>query len=61
MRALNLLGSGDAAEKGIGTMTQARWQKTYEFLVTGKILAPTVPWTSAFTTQFVDGLNVLPV
>ena len=60
MRALNLLGSGDAAAKGIGTMTQARWQKTYDFPVAGKILAPTVPWTSAFTTQFVDGLDVLP-
>ena len=44
----------------IGTMSQARWQKTYDFLVAGRILAPAAPWASAFTTQFVDGLDVLP-
>jgi NitT/TauT family transport system substrate-binding protein len=61
MKALNLLGSGDAATRGIGTMTEARWQATYDFLVQGKILAPTTDWKSAFTTQFIDGLNVVPV
>ena len=60
MKSLNLLGGGDAAVNGIGTMTQARWQKTYDFLVSGRILAPATPWTSAFTTRFVDGLDVLP-
>ena len=60
MTTLNLLGSGDAATHGIGTMTEARWQKTYEFLVAGGIQAASTPWRSAFTTEFVDGLNVLP-
>lgn len=60
MKALNLLGSGDAASKGIGTMTQARWQKTHDFLVASRLLAPAVDWTSAFTTRYVDGLDVLP-
>jgi NitT/TauT family transport system substrate-binding protein len=60
MAALNLLGGGDAATRGIGTMTQARWHKTRDFLVAGGILAPTTDWTAAFTTRFVDGLTVMP-
>ncbi len=60
MKAMNLIGGGDAATKGIGTMSEARWHKTYDFLVEGKILSPAVDWKSAFTTQFVDGIDVLP-
>jgi NitT/TauT family transport system substrate-binding protein len=60
MKAMNVLGKGDAATKGIGTMTAARWQQTYEFLVAGNVLAPSTDWRAAFTTQCTDGLNILP-
>jgi len=60
MKAMNLLGKGDAATNGIGIMTAARWQKTYEFLVRANILSPTTSWRAAFTTQCTDGLRILP-
>ena len=60
MKALNLLGSGDAATRGMGIMTEDRWRQTDEFLVAGKLLAPSTNWQSAFTTKFVDGLDVMP-
>lgn len=61
IKALNLICSGDAATKGIGIMTEARWQKTFAFLTAGTMLSPATRWQSAFTTRFVDGLDVLPV
>jgi NitT/TauT family transport system substrate-binding protein len=61
MKTLNLLGSGDAATKGMGIMTQRRWNQTYDFLVAGKLLSPSTDWKAAFTTKFVDGLDVMPV
>lgn len=60
MKALNLVGGGDAAARGIGIITEARWRKTYEFLTSNQLLAPQADWQSAFTTKFVDGLDVLP-
>jgi NitT/TauT family transport system substrate-binding protein len=60
MKAMNVLGKGDAATQGIGTMTAARWQKTYAFLAAANILSPSTDWRAAFTTQCTDGLQILP-
>ncbi len=60
LKALHALDGGDAKTGGIGVMTAARWQQTRDFLVTGKILSPVADWHAAFTTKFVDGLNIMP-
>ncbi|WP_338764680.1 ABC transporter substrate-binding protein [Massilia sp. METH4] len=51
---------GDAAQQGIGTMTDARWQRTYEFMVAAGLLKKDTDWKQAYTTQFVRDLKVLP-
>ena len=42
----------------VGTMTEARWKGTHDFLVKAELLKPGVPWQKAFTTRFTDGLNI---
>jgi NitT/TauT family transport system substrate-binding protein len=42
----------------LGTMTEARWQQTRDFLVKADLLKASVPWKKAFTTKYVDGLNI---
>lgn len=59
LKALNLLGGGDAARGGIGTMTAARWQRTYAFLVDSRLLAPQTDWRAAFSTGYL-GTPVMP-
>jgi NitT/TauT family transport system substrate-binding protein len=55
-----LLTSGEAAKMGIGTMTDARWKKTYEYMVSAGLLKPSVDYRQAFTLQFVKDLRVMP-
>ena len=58
MKEMHVLDRGDAAKLGIGTMTDARWKATRDFLVEAKLLKPTVDYRKAFTTRFIDGLNI---
>ena len=58
MKEMHVLDRGDAAKMGIGTMTDARWKATRDFLVEAKLLKPTVDYKKAFTTRFIDGLNI---
>lgn len=51
---------GDAARLGIGAMTEARWKRTFDFMVEYGLIAPTVDWHKAYTTRFVDDLKVMP-
>ena len=51
---------GDAAKLGIGIMTEARWKRTFDFMVEYGLIAPTVDWHKAYTTRFVDDLKVMP-
>jgi NitT/TauT family transport system substrate-binding protein len=53
MRELNIMNSGDAAKMGAGVMTEARWKKTYEFMVTSGVLKPEVDWKLAYNTSFI--------
>lgn len=55
-----LLTRGDAATRGIGTMSDARWQATRDFMVEAGLLGATAPWQKAYTTRFVQDLSVLP-
>jgi NitT/TauT family transport system substrate-binding protein len=58
MRAIKVVNGGDAATQGIGIMTEARWQKTHDFMVKGGLLKPQTDWKQAFTTEFVRDLHI---
>jgi NitT/TauT family transport system substrate-binding protein len=60
MKELKVLDGGDAAKLGVGAMTEARWKKTYDYLVTEKLIKPETPWRNAFTLDFVKDLRVMP-
>jgi len=45
--------SGDAADKGIGCMTDARWQKVYQQFVDVGLFKPGVDISQAYTTELV--------
>ena len=58
LRDMHVLDRGEAASKGIGTMTEARWEQTRDFLVKADLLKASVPWRKAFTTRFTDDLRI---
>jgi NitT/TauT family transport system substrate-binding protein len=58
MKEMHVLDRGEAAKNGIGTMTDARWKATRDFLVKADLLKPTVDYKKAFTTRFTDGLHI---
>jgi NitT/TauT family transport system substrate-binding protein len=60
MKQLKVVGGGDAAKLGVGVMTEARWKKTYDYLVKEKIIQAQTPWKNAFTLDFVKDLKVMP-
>jgi NitT/TauT family transport system substrate-binding protein len=58
MKEMQVLDRGEAAKTGIGTMTDARWKQTRDFLVQAELLKPTTDYKKAFTTRFTDGLHI---
>ncbi|WDY59948.1 ABC transporter substrate-binding protein [Pseudomonas sp. PSKL.D1] len=60
LKQYRLVTGGEAASQGIGTMSDARWQATRDFMVEAGLLGATAPWQKAYTTRFVQQLNVLP-
>jgi NitT/TauT family transport system substrate-binding protein len=60
LKEQNLITGGDAAKMGIGVMTDERWKKTHEYMVSAGLLAPNVDVRQAYTTQFVRDLKVMP-
>ena len=42
------------------TMTDARWQKTRDFMVSAGLLAAATDWKQAYTTEFVQAMQVKP-
>jgi NitT/TauT family transport system substrate-binding protein len=58
-KARKVMTGGDAATEGIGIMTEDRWKKTRDFMVSTKMLKDDVAWKTAFTTQFVKGLHII--
>ncbi len=60
LREMKVVSGGDAAKTGIGTMTDARWKKTAEFMVEWGLLKPDTDWRKAYTLQFVKDLRVMP-
>jgi NitT/TauT family transport system substrate-binding protein len=64
IRLLNEQGivfSGDASRQGVGVLTDERMKKTYDMMVSMKLLDPTkVDLRRTYTTQFVRDLKVMP-
>ena len=58
-KAIKCITGGDAATMGIGIMTEDRWKKTRDFMVSTKMIKDDVPWKTAFTTEFVKGLKII--
>jgi NitT/TauT family transport system substrate-binding protein len=58
MNELQIVDGGDAKTMGIGTMTEARWQATYDLMVKSDLLPKDTDWKKAFTTQFVKDLKI---
>lgn len=57
MKDMKFFDGGDAAKTGPGVMTDARWQKTYDLMVTSELLKPMPNWKNAYTLQFVKDLK----
>lgn len=60
LKEYRLVEGGDAQTHGIGTMTDARWQATRDFMVKANLLSADADWKKAYDTRFVRDLNVLP-
>lgn len=60
MKEYGLVTAGDAAKLGLMTMTDARWKRTYDFMVSAKLLKPSVDYRSAYTLEFVKDVKILP-
>ena len=60
LKEQRLITGGDAAKMGIGIITDERWKKTHEYMVSAGLLKPTVDYRQAFTLQFVKDLRVMP-
>jgi NitT/TauT family transport system substrate-binding protein len=55
-----LVTGGDAAKMGIGVITDERWKRTYDYMVSAGLLKADVDYKQAYTTQFVRDLKVMP-
>ena len=60
LKEQQLITGGDAAKMGIGVMTEERWKKTYDYMVSAGLLKADVDYKQAFTTHFVKDLRVMP-
>ena len=60
LKEQRLVTGGDAAKMGIGVMTDERWKKTYDYMVSAGLLKPDVDYRQAYTLQFVKDLRVMP-
>jgi NitT/TauT family transport system substrate-binding protein len=64
IRLLNEAGmvfGGDAARRGVGVVTDARMQATYDMLVAMKLIDPAkVDLRRTYTTRFIDAAKVMP-
>ncbi|WP_434669038.1 ABC transporter substrate-binding protein [Klebsiella sp. B345] len=60
IRQHHLIDGGDAATAGWGTMTEARWHKTRDFMVSANLLNAATDWKQAYTTEFVQDMQVKP-
>jgi len=60
MKEFGLVTGGEAATRGIMTMTDARWQLTFEFMRQAGLIRSDVDYRKAFTLDFVQKVKELP-
>jgi NitT/TauT family transport system substrate-binding protein len=60
MKEYAIVTGGDAARRGIMTMTDARWKRTFDFMVEAKMAKPDLDYRRAYTLEIVRELKVLP-
>jgi NitT/TauT family transport system substrate-binding protein len=60
MKALKVLDGGDAATQGVGTMSDARWKATRDYMVKEELLKADTPWQKAYALDVVRQLKVMP-
>ena len=56
LRRFGIVTGGDAATRGIGVMTDARWKQTDEAMVSTGLLSAGVDYRQSYTLQFVTDL-----
>jgi NitT/TauT family transport system substrate-binding protein len=55
-----LVTSGDAAKRGIMTMTDERWRRTFDFMTQAGLVPATLDYKRAYTLELVSEVKVLP-
>jgi len=60
MKEMKVVTGGEAAKNGIGAMSDERWKKTADFMMSYGLLKPTTDWKKGYTLQFVKDLRVMP-
>jgi len=60
MKDMKVVTGCDAAKLGIGAMTDERWKKTADFMVSYGLLKPTTDYKKAYTLQFIKDVHVAP-
>lgn len=60
LKEYGIVAGGDAKEKGIGYMSDARWQKTFQFMVDADLVSEDVDYKKAYTLKFLPEPPVLP-
>jgi NitT/TauT family transport system substrate-binding protein len=60
IKEYQLVSGGDAAAQGIMTMTDARWQRTRDFMLAAGLLKPSIDYRRAYTLEIVNSIKVLP-
>jgi NitT/TauT family transport system substrate-binding protein len=54
MRTYGIVDSGDAAELGVGAMTDERWRQFFADAVSWGAVEPELPWQNGYTLAFVN-------
>jgi NitT/TauT family transport system substrate-binding protein len=60
MKEFGIVTGGDAATQGIMTMTDARWKRTFDFMVAAGLVKPGIDYRRAYTLDLVRDIRVLP-
>jgi len=60
MKEYAIVTGGDAARLGILTMIDARWRRTFEFMVEARMVKPDLDYRRAYTLEIVRDVKVLP-
>jgi NitT/TauT family transport system substrate-binding protein len=60
IKAYGIVTGGDAAARGIMTMTDERWKRTFDFMVEAGQLKPGFDYRRAYSLDVVEAVRVLP-